>query len=118
MPDVFWPPQLQQLLNVAEFSVQIGSTTIRSENDIGPAKVRRRSTKSVDRYNCSINIDMSEYQIVYDFFDIDLNGGVRQFVFPHPITQVNTYFRMVEPPSFRPLGGRTFQVSMIWEATP
>jgi hypothetical protein len=115
MPDILWPATLQQKLNVADFNFKIGSTSISSENDVGPAKKRRRSTKSIDLYSCSINLDFDEYQDFYDFFNVELNGGVEQFVFDNPFTEVPSYFRMVGEPSIRPLGGRVFSVSMSWE---
>lgn len=115
MPDVYWPAGLQQKLNVAEFSFKIGNTTVKSDNDVGPAKVRRRSTKSIDIFSCSINLDYDEYQDFYDFFNVDINGGATEFIFNHPFTGDPTYFRMIDEPSLRPLGGRVFSVSMNWE---
>ena len=118
MADILWPAGLQQKLNVAEFNFKIGNTVITSENDVGPSKKRRRSTKSVDLYACSINLDFSDYQTFYDFFNVELNGGASQFVFPHPFTGVDSYFRMFGEPTLTPLGGRVFTVSMNWELMP
>lgn len=118
MAVVVWPAFLQEFLNTASFSYAFGDTTIRSENDTGLAKVRRRYTKSVDVIQCSIDIEFDDFSNFENFYDVDLNGGVTRFQYPHPFTQVPTMFRMVGPPALRPLGGRNFEVTMQWEKLP
>ena len=86
--------------------------------DVGPAKVRRRSTKSVDTYSVTILLDKADYQTFYDFYDVDTNGGADTFYFNHPITGVSTEFRFTKPPEISPIGYSTFQVSMEWEVLP
>lgn len=115
-----WPPQLQQLLSTDSFNYMFGETTIRSDMDVGPAKVRRRFTAGVDTLSCSIQMSYENFQILRDFFDVTLNGGVNQFEYTHPFTQELALFRMVGPPSLRPLGngGVEYEVSMKWEVLP
>lgn len=113
-----WPAGLQQLLNVDSFQYNFGNTALRSENDVGPAKVRRRATKAVDNLTCSIICSYEDFQDIYDFWDVDLNGGVEQFEFAHPFTGDTENFRMVTAPSMVPLGGTQFLVSMNWEKMP
>ena len=113
-----WPAQLQDKLDQDSFTFKIGETSIRTEMDIGPAKVRRRFTKSVDALQCQIRMTYSDFQYVYNFWDLDLNGGAGTFYFNHPFTGVQTVFRMVGPPEISPLGGTEFIVSMQWEAMP
>ena len=115
MADIYWPVGLQELLNVAGFNIKLGSKVIRSENDIGPDKIRARTTRGIDQFTCSVNLKMEEYDEFYDFFNVFLNGGVNQFVFPHPITQVDSYFRFLDTPGITPLGGTVFVVNMSWE---
>lgn len=115
-----WPVGLQQALNSASFEVKYGSTTVRSEMDVGPAKVRSRFTDAVDTYSCSIFLDYAEKTTLDTFFRTTLNNGTNQFLFDEPFTGTPTAFRFVEPPSIRPVGsgGRTFIVSMTWEKMP
>ncbi len=113
-----WPISLQQKLNVESFEVKIGSTSVRSDMDIGPAKVRSRFTDAVDGYQCSVNLDFDEYSDFLLFYKTTLNNGVSQFLFNDPFTELPTAFRFASPPSIRPLGGRVFQVGMIWEKLP
>lgn len=111
-----WPSELQNLVNQDSFGLTFGDSTIRSDMDVGPAKVRRRITKAVDSITCSITLKTaSEYSAFEYFYKTTLNGGVNQFAFNHPITGVQTDFRISKTPSFRPLGGSVFQVSMEWE---
>lgn len=113
-----WPVSLQQILNEADFSYAIGDTTIRSDMDIGPAKVRRRSTRGVDTLSCSINLTTAQYSTFYYFYDTSLNGGVKTFNFVHPITGATNEFRFVAPPAFRYLGASNWAATMSWEKLP
>jgi hypothetical protein len=117
MPEV-WPSQFQQLLDRDSFNYKIGPTVLRSDMGIGPAKVRRLVTKSVDTLSCSIVLEFDLYQDFVDFFDITLNGGINTFYFDHPFTGVQEVFRFSEAPNFTPLGGRQFKVKMVWEKLP
>lgn len=113
-----WPSQLQDFLNEDGFSFKVGETTIRSENQTGPVKVRRTSTKSVDLIECTIDLTTAQYSIFYDYFDITLNGGVRPFYFVHPISGETKVFRFTSSPSIRSIGGGYFRASMSWEILP
>lgn len=113
-----WPVELQQLLNVASFEFRYGNTALRTDMDVGPAKVRSRVTDAVDIYSCSINLDFDLKDDLDTFFKTTLNNGVNSFLFDDPFTGTPATFRFTEPPSLRPLGGRVFQVSMSWEKLP
>lgn len=117
---VAWPAQLQQYLNEDSFSTEIGNTTLRSNMDIGPAKVRRRFTKSVDTMVCTINLTRDDFLFFETFYGTTLNGGVTPFTFIHPIrlTTMTARFITDNPPSFRSLGGNYFRVQMKWEIMP
>jgi len=113
-----WPISLQQQVNEGGFTLNTGNTVIRSENQMGPAKVRRLMTKQVDNMPVTINVTTAQYSTLNSFFDVTLNGGAGTFNFNHPITGVLTEFRMVRPPSYSSLGGGVFVASMEWETVP
>ena len=113
-----WPTSLQQLVNADSFNLKKGSTTIRSDVDIGPAKVRRRMTKSTDTVTVGFNLTKAEYLIHEEFYDIDLNGGVNAFEFKNPITQVVEVYRYNSEPEYKSIGGVNFVVNMQWERLP
>ncbi len=115
---VNWPSTLQQCLSADNFGIAKGATTIRSDMDIGPQKVRRRFTKGVDTYSASIYLTNAQYLIFENYYDVTLNGGATPLIFPHPITQVPTIFRFKDEPQYRPIGGLNWTVSFTWEKLP
>ena len=112
---VNWPSGLQQLLNEDNFGNDFGDTTIRSDMDVGPAKVRRRTTRPIDSITNSINLTTAQYTTLKNFYNTDLNGGVNTFYFIHPITAVQVIARFTSPPKIRSLGGGQFRANMTWE---
>jgi len=113
-----WPISLQQKLNTAAFQLQYGITSIRSENEVGPAKVRSRATDGVDVYTCSILLDYDEQATFETFYKTTLNNGVNVFQFDDPFTGSPVDFRFKSAPAITPIGGRTFQLTMSWEKMP
>ena len=113
-----WPSELQQLLSASNFTYVPGVTTIRSEMDIGPAKVRSRFTDAVDTYKASIFIDIDDIDTLQTFYKTLLNNGTDPFYFDDPFTGDQGTFRFVEPPSIQAIGGRMFEVSLNWEKLP
>lgn len=113
-----WPGSLQQTINVDNFGVTFGDTLIRSDVDVGQAKVRSRYTKGVDVYTAQIDLDYSLYQTFKDFYKTTLNNGALTFEFIDPMTGNLEEWRFMEVPKIVPLGGRIFSVSMTWEMMP
>lgn len=114
-----WPISLQDKLNEDSFSVEFGNTVLRSEMDIGPAKVRRRTTRPIDVYTCSINLYQSDYATFTTFFNTTLNGGINTFDFVDPFSGQLTTFRFLKPPSVSPIGrAGWFKITMAWEKMP
>lgn len=113
-----WPSQLQQLVNEQSFAYKFGETVIRSDVDVGPKKVRRRFTRPINTATVSIDMDVSQYNIFYNFFFTTINAGVTPFELAHPITGVLKQWRFLEPPDIRPTGGVTFTANMQWEEMP
>lgn len=113
-----WPAQFQELLNEESFGYKYGDTTVRSDMDVGPQKVRARYTQGIDTYTCTITLDIDLLDEFEDFYKVTLGNGVRTFEFNDPITQVPSEFQFTEPPDIRPIGGRTFIVNMRWIKVP
>ncbi len=115
---VSWPAFLQDKLNQAGFSYVPQDNVLRSQTEVGPAKVRPRSTKRVDNLAATILITVDQFQDWDDFFTVDLANGTNQFVFNHPFTGVPTNFRFAKPYKIDPAGGVELSVSMEWEKLP
>lgn len=110
-----WPVTLQQNVNQAGFQEQIGETTIRSSNDIGLPKVRRRSTRPIDIFAVSILVTAAQYSVFKTFYNTTINGGAGTFYFNNPITGVLSEWRISQAPSVSTIGFDTYNVSMSWE---
>jgi hypothetical protein len=110
-----FPSTLQQNLNQGTFNQSFGDTSIRTQMDIGPAKVRRRTTRPINILAGSIFLTSSEYSVFETFYNTTINGGASAFTIPHPITGVSGSFRFTKPPSLRDIGPTTFLLSMEWE---
>lgn len=113
-----WPVSLQQKLNADDFGIKTGNTLVRTDMDVGPAKVRSRFTDGVDVYSASILLDFSEYSTLFNFHKTTLNNGALPFLFVDPMDDVQKAFRFADTPEYKPLGGRTFKVTMTWERLP
>lgn len=113
-----WPVSLQQKMEASGFSYTPGTTTIRSDMDIGPAKIRSRFTDAVDLYSGSIFIDIDDVDVLQNFFKVLLNNGTDAFLLADPFTQVEGTFRFLEPPNLRAIGGRMFEASLNLEKLP
>jgi len=114
-----WPGFLQDFVNEDSFSSEMGDTVLRSENDVGPAKVRRISTRPIDTYTVTINVYQTDMISFKQFFNTALNGGVTPFYFDDPITGVKEVFRFTKPPSISPIGSAGhWRISMNWEKLP
>lgn len=115
---IYWPSQIQQLLNQDSFSLKKGETLLRSDVDVGPKKVRRRFTRPVDTFTAGFNMTISEYAIFNTFFDTEVAGGATAFILNHPITGVATNVRFTGPPAIKSIGGGNFVASMEFEILP
>ncbi len=113
-----WPVSLQQKLDAEGFSHQFGTTTIRTDMDIGPAKVRSRFTDAVDVYSSSIIITFDEYTTIRTFYKTLLNNGTLPFTYLDPFTGEEQVFRFLSAPTFAALGGRAFKVALSLEKLP
>lgn len=110
-----WPAQLQDYLNEDSFRYAFGNTVIKTEMEVGPPKRRRRSTEAIDSISCTIDMEYDDISILKNFYDTTLNGGVDSFEFTDPFTLTTKEYKFDGPPQVRPIGGRWFRVSMVWE---
>lgn len=90
-------------------------TLIRSDVDVGVAKVRRRYTRDTALYEVSLTLPKDKYQAFEDFYRITLKDGLETFNYDHPYTGKVLEVRFVSPPT-KSMTGVAFQVSMQWES--
>lgn len=120
MPD--WPQELQdlQLLGLTQQSQEI---RLRSQMEIGPAKVRRRHTGVLDRYRIPVVLSGGQRDLLEEFYRVDLLGGSLPFIWSDPVTDAPTTFYFDEPPSETmekggPPGGRTWSGYLALRTAP
>ncbi len=117
MPDV-WPPSLPTRLHTNGFTETPPAVVIRTEMEVGPAKVRRRTTAGVRRIRGMMWLTAAQRQTLDDFFVDTLAHGALAFEWQHPITGAAADFRFVAPPQYGHLGGGTYVAQFDLEILP
>lgn len=113
-----WPDELPINWNTDNFQYTPGTTSLRSEMDVGPEKVRSRFTDAVDQYQVTMYVDFDQVAVFNTFYKTNLTNGVQQFQFLNPLTSTTDNFRFISTPNITPLGGRAFTLNMAWERLP
>lgn len=88
-----WRESLPQQSDVID--IVRSASIIRSPMDVGPAKVRLRSTKIVEGFTLQLIFTQQQLEEFINFWDIDLAGGVGTFTWEHPFTDQPCTCRMV-----------------------
>jgi len=109
-----WPDELGCPL-LDGYSEQQNPVTIRSEYDVGPAKVRRRYTTPVTLVSAKIAVNRAQADELLRFFNVRLMGGVERFKMQSPLDLKDHEFRFVNPPAFSALSATHFSVTLDLE---
>lgn len=98
---------------------QDNPNVISTQMEVGPPKVRRRSTLRNRVVNVGWTLNADLYQQFIEFYETDTLQGINTFEFPHPITGDMQEYRFVGPPQITMVQGKkgvgAFQVSCQWE---
>lgn len=114
-----WPATLQDKINSTQFEYGFGETRIKTDTDVGPAKLRSRFTDAVDIMSGQIHMTNAEVGFLKTFYKTTLNNGVTAFDWVDPFDGVTTIsVRFVERPRIRPLGGLAFVATLNLEILP
>lgn len=106
MASQVWPPGLPQAPRLAELVETPPNLVVRSEMDVGPAKVRRRAVAGVTTWQMALNITRDQRALLLDFFRVTLLEGALAFDWRNPVTHAPAEFRFVGVPTIRPLSMR------------
>lgn len=113
-----WPAGLPQRFLVDGYGEGLRDNLIRSETDIGPAKVRRRATAAPWPLTGSMLMTFAQYETFRDFVEDDLEDGAKTFWLPNQRAESGTWLvRFTEPASAQPLGV-DLRVSLSLEVLP
>ena len=114
-----WPSTLPQLVAAQGYQESPPDTTLRSEMDAGPAKVRRRFSAGVRPLSVQLDLTAAEVETLDDFYRGDLQDGALAFDWVHPRTQAAVALRFLRPPAYRPLGSdAAWQAALQLEILP
>lgn len=116
MADLVWPATLPQEPKLAGHSEQPPKLTVRTEMDVGPAKVRRRTSAGVRNFSMSIVMTRAQCALLDEFFLDSAQGGALAFQWTHPRTGNLIDYRFTAPPTYNPLGPRS-SAAAKWVAT-
>ncbi|GAB5390196.1 MAG: hypothetical protein Alpg2KO_31640 [Alphaproteobacteria bacterium] len=119
MSIIRFPPDLPAPL-ANGFSEGWPQTTIRTEMETGPAKLRRRFTAAPEPLTVRFRLNWPQLALLKAWHDETLSGGVLAFVWAHPRTGEPAQFRFTAPPG-NPRAvarGRFWEVELQLEKLP
>lgn len=115
-----WPASLPATPLRIGFKETPPDLVIRSQTDLGPAKVRRRATAGVTRLDMAMLMTSTQLATFKTFMTADLSDRAVSFTHTHPITGAAITVRIVDPPVIEPYSDLSldWRISMIWEILP
>lgn len=79
-----WPSTLPQRFGAESYSRDPGDGRLRSKTEMGPGKVRRRSSSVPDVITGSMEMTQTQLVALRTFVSSTLSGGALAFTFPDP----------------------------------
>jgi len=120
MANIVWPTSLPDFEKPqrSNYTETPGSTAIRTKMEVGPAKVRQRTTASVDSFSVGYWMSEAQAKDFKAFYQSTLKHGSLRFDATHPRTGLTEEFRIKSEPTIEPLSGIEFVVSFEVEVMP
>lgn len=94
------------------------NTTIRSQMDKGPDKVRRRTTANIRPISFVLKLTPAQVEILDTFYVTTTAGGADEFTYTHPRTAASVVARFVSPPDYAESEGVIYNCSIALEILP
>src|SRR5262245_23124970 len=116
MTTVTWPGSLPDCAET--WNESDAPSTIRSEMDAGPPKVRRRFTGIMRNIEVSMVLTNAQFTAMRTFYETTCAEGVNFHQFKHPYTGATETFRFVSSPRFSSNGPLALTCEMTWEQIP
>ncbi|MEO5341100.1 MAG: hypothetical protein H7837_11400 [Magnetococcus sp. MYC-9] len=110
-----WPTSLPQYVLRDGYREELPNTTLRTPMEVGPAKVRRRTSAAPKQVECQMDLNAEQLDILEGFYQSTTAGGSLAFSWPHPRTRTTTLFRFTSPPVFHPVSGLLWNVTLKLE---
>lgn len=106
MANPTWPASLPQYVQEGGYQEQLQDQTVESQMDTGPAKIRRRFTKSIRKFQITLLMTAAQADAFETFWQDTCLGGSIPFNWVNPRTRVPATLRFRNPaPQFSTVGG-------------
>jgi hypothetical protein len=112
-----WPTSLPQQVLAADFTESADANLVRSDVDVGPAKLRRRYTAEIKVFQIGLVLTADQVATLETFYDSTL-GAVDPFDWTHPRTLAAASLRFRSRPEYRALAGGWWRASFALELLP
>ncbi len=111
-----WPSELVITRN--GFRESPPNNTSRTNMDVGPDKLRRRSTAAIRPVSFNLFLTTAQVAVLDTFYVDTTNSGSVPFDFIHPRTGATVSARFVSPPDYGVQDGDTWTVPISLEILP
>lgn len=113
-----WPGSLPQSFLAGSFREQIAERTIRTQMDVGPALVRKRSSAAVIPIAGAMVMTATQLATFKTFVNTTIDGGAETFTFPDPHDGSDLTVRLTAMPAISDLSNDLFRVGLDLEVLP
>jgi len=112
-----WPNTLPNFFQVKGFIETGAVNAIRSTMDVGPDKLRRRTTTGIRNHVGNMWLTTTQYTTLRTFFEDTISFGVISFTM-NDAHGTNRTFRFIRPPRYTTIGPDNWQVKLELEELP
>ena len=112
-----WPSGLPDELLQSGYSQSSPDTTLKTEMEVGPAKIRRRSTAQTYPVKGTMKLTEAQLGTLRTFYETTLLGGSLRFSHKDPVSLTAKEFRFTAPPSWTMSNG-FYVVQLEFEVLP
>lgn len=113
-----WPSTLPQRPLSEGFTEQPMSNVVRSDMEVGPAKIRQRYTATIRQYGLRLMLTKAQIATLETFVDSTLGGGVLPFDWVDHRTGSAATYRFVQRPAYQPMGAEYWAAEIALEILP
>ena len=113
-----WPATLPQKPLSEGFTEQALPNTIRSEMDIGPAKLRQRYTATIRNYGMRLLLTKAQIATLETFYDATLASGTATFDWSDHRTGSAAVYRFLSRPAYQPASAEYWYTDLALEVLP
>lgn len=114
-----WPSTLPQNIRIEGYGESLPDTNVKASMDVGPAKIRRRTTSAVRPVSGELVLTHVELEDFKDFYNDDLLGGSLRFSWTDPFDgSTAVEMRFAEAPSWNAQDPDKFKVNIKLEILP